>query len=90
MSERDNIVDARLARWAKATARIEPPAGFADRVMSAVERTRTVSAGLWEVGRVALVAFAVAAAVAVFWSSTAQRRLDQNTLSAFDAVELEQ
>lgn len=82
--------DQRFERLAAQTERLVAPPGFAERMVSAAERAEPVPSSLWEVGRVALVAFAIAAAAAVAWSHSAQRQLDQNTLSAFDAVELEQ
>lgn len=90
MSQRDSSVDARLERLAERTAGIAPPPGFADRMALAVQRAAPARSGLWEVGRVALVAFAVAAAAAVAWSNAAQKQLDRNALTAFDAVEVEQ
>jgi hypothetical protein len=90
MSQPDEGAEARLERLAEQTAHIAPPPGFADRIALAVGGAEPARNGLWEVGRVALVAFAIAAALAVVWSNVAQKQVDQNALSAFDAIEVEQ
>jgi hypothetical protein len=88
MNEHD--IDQHLSRLARSTSSVAPASGFADWVMAAVEREGSWQRSMWQVGRVALVAFAMAAAAAALYSTQAQSRLDRNTLTAFDPVEFSQ
>jgi len=88
MNEHD--IDQELAGLARSTADVAPSAGFADWVMQAVDSEGGWQRSMWQVGRVALVAFAMAAAAAALYSTQAQTRLDNNTLTAFDPVEYAQ
>lgn len=88
MNEHDT--DQRLAELARATGQVAPASGFTDWVMQSIEREGGWQRSMWQVGRVALVAFAMAAAAAALYSTQAQTRLDNNTLTAFDPVEYAQ
>ncbi len=86
----DHDIEQRIVRLSRSTRDIMPASGFSDWIMQAVEREGSWQRSMWQVGRVALIAFAVAAAAAAFYSTQAQTRLDANTLTAFDPVELSQ
>ncbi len=83
----EHNTDQRLAELACSTAEVAPSGGFTDWVMQAALREGGWQRSMWQVGRVALVAFAMAAAAAVLYSTQAQTQLDNNTLTAFDPVE---
>lgn len=86
----EHEMDERLARLSRSTSEVAPAPGFSDWVMGAIEREGGWQRSMWQVGRVALVAFAMAAAAAALYSTEAQTRLDANTLTAFDPVEISQ
>jgi len=88
MTEHDT--DQRLTELARSTDQVAPTSGFADWVMEAIEREGGWQRSMWQVGRIALVAFAMAAAAAALYSTQAQIRLDNNTLTALDPVEYAQ
>lgn len=88
MTERDDL-DLSLERLTARTAELRAPAGFADRIMAAVDR-EPVERPIWVARGVVLGVLAAAAAATVWISTSAQHELDAAALSSIDVVELEQ
>ncbi len=82
----EETLDADLARYAELTSRLQVSADFEDRLLARVEP----KADLWRVGRIALVAFASAALVALAFDLDSRSTLDDTVLAGYDLVETEE
>lgn len=80
--------DTRLESLAQRTRGLEPPPDFTARVLARVEAAREREP--WAARGVVLGVLAVAAAVAIWVSASAQQEVDATAVSGLDLVELEQ
>jgi len=92
MVEHGDPVDVRLAELAAQTAGIRPADGFVDQIMAAVEQEPAASwfDGIYRSGRRAIVIGALAAAACALLSVHFEQQLDDQVLTAFELVELDE
>jgi hypothetical protein len=93
VNDRDDDIDARLARLGKATENVAPRPDFGARVARALEREPQRGGVLLELGKPArriLPALALAAAVSLVWAVESDQTLDDElSFYADESVELE-
>ncbi|MBI4701813.1 MAG: hypothetical protein HY744_11760 [Deltaproteobacteria bacterium] len=92
MSEPQDFIEKRLRRLAAATAAVRPAAGFDDWIVAAAERRSGLVwlDGLRRSGRVAIAVAALAAAASAALALHARDELDDQVLTAFELVELDE
>ena len=90
MNARDEDMDARLARLAKATEDLRPTGGFTGRVMAAIGREEPpgLIPTLWASSRRLLPIAAVAAACAAVWAVQSQATVDDALAVTYGSVDL--
>jgi hypothetical protein len=91
MSELDEQIEARLARLAVATAEVRPRPGFDERVMAGVTATGQPEwwAGVVRIGKIGLLAGALAAAAAAVLALGSEQATDRAYAVAYGTVEQE-
>ena len=100
MTDEEASIDDRLAALARRTGDLRPPEDLEPKVLAAVDadgrsatRPPDSSSGLggdvWRIGRVAVAAFAAAAAVTVLASVRTEASVDDDVLATVDVVEME-
>ncbi|HVW26825.1 MAG TPA: hypothetical protein VHC69_15760 [Polyangiaceae bacterium] len=91
MTFHDKELDSTLSRLARQTATLGPRAGFAAKVMAAIEREQPLGIieALWTSSRRFLPIAAIAAAAAVVWAIESQTTVDDALAVTYGSVDLD-